>query len=263
VARARNIKPSFFSNEELSECSAHARLLFIGLWCVADREGRLEDRPRRIRAEVFPYEPLDVDKLLVELAEAGVVLRYRIDESPYIQILNFLKHQSPHGKERPSTIQAHPDSLFSESLFSESPFSETKGGRPYELPEGLNTEAWEEYEAHRRSYRMPVLKSDLNAKALAELPKAEQLECVRTSVRNGWQGLFPEKHQDKKQAPPPSKTPAESQADKDAAAVADEALSMRHARAACRSRGISYTDAMPVGELNRLASEHDLSAMSA
>ena len=49
MSRARNIKPAFFKNELLAELDAFDRLLFIGLWCLADREGRTEDRPKRIK----------------------------------------------------------------------------------------------------------------------------------------------------------------------------------------------------------------------
>jgi len=35
--RARNIKPGFFSNEDLAECSPWSRLCFAGLWLLADR----------------------------------------------------------------------------------------------------------------------------------------------------------------------------------------------------------------------------------
>ena len=72
MARAKNIKPGFFTNEQLAECSFAARLLFVGLWTLADREGRLEDRPRRIRAQVFPYalhETLETMDLLVGAAK--------------------------------------------------------------------------------------------------------------------------------------------------------------------------------------------------
>lgn len=67
MARARNIKPGFFANEDLAECDPLARLLFAGLWCLADREGRLEDRPKRIRAELLPYDSCDADELLNQL----------------------------------------------------------------------------------------------------------------------------------------------------------------------------------------------------
>jgi len=42
--RSRNIKPGFFKNEIIAEMPTETRLLFIGLWLLADREGRLEDR---------------------------------------------------------------------------------------------------------------------------------------------------------------------------------------------------------------------------
>ena len=49
MARSRNIKPGFFKNEDLLDLPYEYRLLFVGLWTLADREGYLEDRPKRIR----------------------------------------------------------------------------------------------------------------------------------------------------------------------------------------------------------------------
>lgn len=106
MARARNIKPGFFSNDDLADCQPLARLLFIGLWCVADREGRMEDRPRRIRAEVLPYDDCDIEGLLDELQQHGFILRYEVGGERFIQVLNFTKHQNPHMKEAKSTIPA-------------------------------------------------------------------------------------------------------------------------------------------------------------
>ena len=60
MARARNIKPGLFSNEVIAELPAFDRLLFIGLWCLADREGRLEDRPKRIKMELFPLSLIHI-----------------------------------------------------------------------------------------------------------------------------------------------------------------------------------------------------------
>jgi hypothetical protein len=42
MARIRMIKPGVMENEELAELSPLTRLLFIYLWMLADREGRLE-----------------------------------------------------------------------------------------------------------------------------------------------------------------------------------------------------------------------------
>jgi hypothetical protein len=108
--RSRNIKPSFFTNELLAECSPLGRLLFAGLWCAADRRGLLEDRPRRLKAELLPYDDVDVDALLTELHEHGFIYRYMNDDGRYIWIPAFTKHQHPHQNERASQIVAPDDS---------------------------------------------------------------------------------------------------------------------------------------------------------
>jgi len=112
--RARDIKPGFFLNEYLAACSPHARLLFIGLWMLADREGRLEERPKQIKAKIFPFEDVDLEGLLEELAKSPegdhpFIQRYEVKGKSYIQVVNFLKHQSPHPKERPSEIPPPPE----------------------------------------------------------------------------------------------------------------------------------------------------------
>jgi len=67
--RARNLKPGFFKNDRLAEIEPLGRLLFAGLWCMADSRGRLEDRVLRIKAEVLPYDSCDCDALLTILNE--------------------------------------------------------------------------------------------------------------------------------------------------------------------------------------------------
>ena len=104
MARARNIKPGLFSNELLAELPAFDRLLFIGMWCLADREGRLEDRPKRIKMELFPCDAYDVNEGLDSLAKAGFVNRYQVEGFSVIEIINFQKHQNPHGSEKDSAL---------------------------------------------------------------------------------------------------------------------------------------------------------------
>jgi hypothetical protein len=106
MARARNIKPGFFTNEELVGLPFSTRLLFIGLWTVADRAGRMEDRPKRIKMAVFPADNVDVEEALTDLESAGFLLRYENGGAKYIQILAFNKHQNPHRDEKQSVIPA-------------------------------------------------------------------------------------------------------------------------------------------------------------
>ena len=80
--------------------------MFAGLPCFADRSGRLEDRPKKIKMMMFPCDAIDVDVMLQKLHDAGFIQRYKIDNIKYIQIVNFSKHQNPHMKEAESTIPA-------------------------------------------------------------------------------------------------------------------------------------------------------------
>ena len=106
MARSRNIKPGFFTNDQLAELPALTRLLFIGLWTIADRDGRLEDRPKKIRAECMPYDIFDCDEALSDLEKAGFILRYAAGGVSVIQVVNWDKHQNPHVKEQASTMPA-------------------------------------------------------------------------------------------------------------------------------------------------------------
>lgn len=105
MARARNIKPALFKNELLGVADPYITLLFQSLWMLADREGRLEDRPLRIKAETFPYrEGLDINGYLTELQRLGFIVRYSVDGDALIQVVNFKKHQAPHKTEKPSEL---------------------------------------------------------------------------------------------------------------------------------------------------------------
>lgn len=108
MARARLVKPGLFANEELAALSVRSRLLFVGLWTLADKRGRLEDRPMRIKGALFPYENVPLERHLAELASAGFITRYVAEGEKYIQIWRFEAHQKPHVNEPESKIPAPP-----------------------------------------------------------------------------------------------------------------------------------------------------------
>lgn len=120
MARTRSIKPGFFDNDILGDLPPLTRLLFIGLWCIADREGRLEDRPRRIKKALLGYDDVDsdgVDVMLQALHDNGFIYRYTIEDEHYIQVVNFSKHQNPHIKEKASEIPPPPYDCTSEETY--------------------------------------------------------------------------------------------------------------------------------------------------
>lgn len=111
MARLRTVKPGLFTNDLLAEIAPLGRLLFIGLWCIADREGRLEDRPRRIKAEVLPYDEADVDTLLNDLHARNFIIRYEADGNRYIQVVNWQQWQ-PFEREIPPEWESLRQTVF-------------------------------------------------------------------------------------------------------------------------------------------------------
>lgn len=102
--RSRILRAGFFTNELLAEVDPFARLLFAGLWLLADREGRLEDRPAKIKILILPYDNVDIDSLLEKLSERGFIVRYKVDNGFYIEVVNFKIHQQVYHKEAHSVI---------------------------------------------------------------------------------------------------------------------------------------------------------------
>lgn len=114
MARIRALKPDFFKDEDLATLPYEARLLYQGLWCYADKAGRLEYRPKYIKAEIFPYDNINIEKFLNLLATPNIPDRsdkvfiriYTVNERKYIDIPEFSKHQSPHHTEKESVLPA-------------------------------------------------------------------------------------------------------------------------------------------------------------
>lgn len=100
MARARNIKPKFFQNDELGELPPLARLLFIGMWTIADFRGCLEFRPKRIKTQVLPYDECDIEALSMALDKSGFISIYSVQGQRYAKIIKFERHQTPHKNER-------------------------------------------------------------------------------------------------------------------------------------------------------------------
>jgi hypothetical protein len=76
MARIRTIKPEFFTSEDIVALSPLARLLYIALWCEADREGRLMWKPRTFKMRYFPADDCDIEVLCAELITAKLVKLY-------------------------------------------------------------------------------------------------------------------------------------------------------------------------------------------
>jgi uncharacterized protein YlbG (UPF0298 family) len=102
MARARNIKPAFFQNEDLAELKPIERLAFIAMWTVADYRGCIEYRAKRLKIQLLPYDNCDIDLIVTNLEQSRFITTYTVNGQNYIKILNFEKHQNPHPNEKKS-----------------------------------------------------------------------------------------------------------------------------------------------------------------
>lgn len=211
MARARNIKPGFFRDADLVDLPIETRLLFIGLWTIADREGRLDDRPKQIKMEVFPADSFDIESMLLQLHDAGFIERYTSNGNRYIQVTNFTKHQNPHRDEKASTIPAPckhgastvaigliPDSLIPDSLIPEKPPAPEKPARfdpmKVSLPESIEPAAWSRWIEYRRKRRLSNTEQTISAQLARLVEWAAKGHdpglIIAESIASGWQGVF-------------------------------------------------------------------------
>lgn len=98
--KSRLIRPAMFVDEQLAKVGYRERFFVIGMLGLADREGRMEDRPLKIRAQVLPYETVNGEEILAELSNNGIITR----TGGYIQINCFNEWVSPFRTEKESVI---------------------------------------------------------------------------------------------------------------------------------------------------------------
>lgn len=164
--RSRNIKPMFFKDENLVELPFEYRLLFVGLWCYADKAGRFECRPKRIKMEIFPADDVDVEEGISKLISVGAIRVYQNNGKILCEIPGFAVHQRPHHTEAESVLPSfsdrcsitvisplntrlkRSDSLIPDSLIPEYPPNPPAGGTAAAKQAGFEEwfeDFWKEY----------------------------------------------------------------------------------------------------------------------
>lgn len=104
MARIRTIKPEFFTSEDIVSLSPLARLLYIALWCEADREGRMVWKPATFKLRYLPGDNCDVQALCTEIIDRGLIKLYG-DGLAFVP--SFLAHQHINPRESASQLEDH------------------------------------------------------------------------------------------------------------------------------------------------------------
>lgn len=127
MARIRTIKPEFWSDDTITECSLSARLLFIGIWNFADDAGNLDRSHKQIKTRVFPVDNVNCEALIVELLSHELLIEYSVSEKKYLHIPGFAQHQLINRPSLP-VVPGYEESLRTHGILKEHSLSNSKAG---------------------------------------------------------------------------------------------------------------------------------------
>lgn len=206
MARIRTIKPQFFIDQDIAALHPLSRILFQGLWCLADRRGRLEDKPQQIKVQILPYDNHDIESALKELSGGKFIVRYETEGKKYIEIRSFEKHQHCHIKEPESTIPApgkHRAKTVPKRQEGKGREQEGKGtGREgkeggkaaFVFPDWMPKDVWEDFEEMRKKIKKPMTdRARQNIISKLDLFKAkghDPTAILDKSITNDWQDVY-------------------------------------------------------------------------
>jgi hypothetical protein len=231
----RLIREGLLDSDRYWSVGIEARQLFVHMLLLADDLGCIGVSPTFLRRRCFNTNPTTemISKLLNELQDADLLRLYEHDRACYAFIPRFrqrlqrntLKHPRPpetllehdsDAKEQfrkinditinPTVGQPSPDvGQLMANRRSEEKRREEKQKQvapaPFELPEWMPAELWNDYEEMRKRIKKPLTPG---GKKLA-VQKLEQFRrdghspkiVLENSIMNSWAGLFPPATKDK------------------------------------------------------------------
>lgn len=98
MARQRFIHPCIWTSDNFLELSSRQRLLFIGMFSLADDDGRIKANPRTLKAAIFPADEITLDEIetdLFMLLKTKSIILYEVDGLRYAYFPNWGKFQKP------------------------------------------------------------------------------------------------------------------------------------------------------------------------
>ena len=226
MARIRTIKPEFFTSTDITALSPLARLLYIGLWCEADREGRMKWSPAAFKLRYLPADKCGIAPLCQELIAGGLVVLYG---EGLAFVPAFKEHQNVNPRESESRLPSPPDDAVSRVTDASLRVSDAQRGREgvgregkgregktrdaasIGLPASLDTPAfrsalgeWFEYRKDSKNGGPWSDKTlELNLREWAESWGPERaIAALYFTMKKGWQGIREPDARDKPTAPP-------------------------------------------------------------
>ena len=214
MARIRTIKPEFFTSESVLSVSPLARLFFVGLWCEADREGRLKWKPKTLKFRYLPSDDVDIRDLSDELIAEGMIETYTVNGDEFCSIPNFLSHQVINNREKASELPSRVKHASTRVKAEGREGRERKGKERKDslmtcAPEKLNLDAWQEWLEYKSKIKLKYKTENGEHKKAVELvnlsggDQETQAMIIKQSIDNEWRGFFALKNK--------NETPSQSQ----------------------------------------------------
>jgi uncharacterized phage protein (TIGR02220 family) len=108
ASRIRTVKPELFRHRDLfnleDRIGLPVRLFWVGLFTVADRDGRFRWIPELLKLDILPYDNLNIEIILNGLWREGFIKKYEIDSKCYGFIPTWDDHQHINHRESPSRL---------------------------------------------------------------------------------------------------------------------------------------------------------------
>jgi hypothetical protein len=110
MARIRNIKPDFYTHEDLNDLENNfpelrPMLVFSGLWNQCEYSGVFLWSTRKLKLAILPFVEFDIEKSLTMLEKHGFILRYQNGGKNYGYVINFTKYQAISGSEKTAGLR--------------------------------------------------------------------------------------------------------------------------------------------------------------
>jgi hypothetical protein len=111
MARQRFIWPSIWVSENFMELNYKERLLFIGIFSLADDEGRIKANTKSLKASIFPGDDIkleEVESCIINLHNSGSILLYNSEVGRIACLPNWNDFQKPKYP-KPSKLPPPPE----------------------------------------------------------------------------------------------------------------------------------------------------------
>jgi hypothetical protein len=105
MARIRNVKPEFFSHEELQDMELerpdlHPMLVFSALWTQCEWSGVFSWSIRKLKLSILPFLDFNLEESLEYLENHGFIKKFSRYRKDYGYVYNFTKYQAISGNEK-------------------------------------------------------------------------------------------------------------------------------------------------------------------